>query len=546
MNKTVVIPAAGIGSRLGSFTKNYSKAMCTLGPMPVISYIINKFSNEDEIIILLGYKGDYLKQVVEICHPEKNIKFVEVDKFEGEGSGLGYSLSCAKKLLQKPFIFWSCDTVLPNLDLDKLSYAHNWMVGCTPNSDMPFDQYRHIEIQQGRNVVKAISPKDSIENQSSYNYVGVSFVKDYKEFWQAYETNRDMFISSGEVCGFLNIATNNIIKAYIDNDWIDCGNKKIFEKYKQEYSSKMVEAVLEKPDESIWFIGNRVIKFHIDPKFIADRIKRHNLLCDKQKANGIVIPELDAYSTNVYSYKRADGIIASSLITPKMLNDILERYLDVDYEEIDDEEKFNIYKDFYYDKTISRIKKYCNEYEDIDTNCVVNGVECIPATDIMSKVNWELVSRNGVFTNNYHGDFHLENILVDDDKYIILDWRQNFGKTYVGDIYYDIAKMWHSLIVNHDMVRQDLFTVDVISNNNIRIDIHRTFIDTECEQALIEYIKNSQYDLRQSEFLTAVIFLNIAACHIYPYSKFLFYLGKLMINNFYNKYKDTEFFNEHE
>ena len=35
MNRTVVIPAAGTGSRLGEYTQNYNKAMCTLGPKPV-------------------------------------------------------------------------------------------------------------------------------------------------------------------------------------------------------------------------------------------------------------------------------------------------------------------------------------------------------------------------------------------------------------------------------------------------------------------------------------------------------------------------------
>ena len=64
MNKTVVIPAAGTGSRLGEYTQNYNKAMCTLGPKPVISYIIEKFDDNDELIILLGYKGDLLKQVI--------------------------------------------------------------------------------------------------------------------------------------------------------------------------------------------------------------------------------------------------------------------------------------------------------------------------------------------------------------------------------------------------------------------------------------------------------------------------------------------------
>ena len=156
-NKTVVIPAAGLGSRLGSFTKNYSKAMCTLGRMPVISHIINKFSNNDEIIILLGYKGDLLKQVVEACHPDKNIKFVNVDKYEGEGSGLGYSLHCAYELLQKPFMFWSCDTVLPNFDLNKCDYKSNWAI-VSDNGN--FSDYRHMEVDSNNQVI-GIFPKEA-------------------------------------------------------------------------------------------------------------------------------------------------------------------------------------------------------------------------------------------------------------------------------------------------------------------------------------------------------------------------------------------------
>ena len=88
------------------------------------------------------------------------------------------------------------------------------------------------------------------------------------------------------------------------------------------------------------------------------------------------------------------------------------------------------------------------------------------------------------------------------------------------------------------MVRANNFSVTNITRDNIKIDIHRTFIDTECEKTLIQYINNSKYNIKQAEFLTAVIFLNIAACHIYPYSKFLFNLGKYMINIFHNNNKD--------
>lgn len=534
MNRTVVIPAAGLGSRLGSFTKNYSKAMCTLGRMPVISYIINKFTNQDEIIILLGYKGDLLKQVVEACHPDKNIKFVNVDIYEGPGSGLGYSLSCAYDLLQRPFLFWSCDTVLYDTDINKFPMDRNWSLVSDIN-DNYFNNYRHMKIDK-YDEITSILPKDCDYNDNIHSYIGVSYIYDYKRFWEAYHKNKETFITVGEAYGLQNLLT---LKGYIVNDWIDTGNRKIFEEYKEKLNREMTETVLEKPDEAIWFIDGRVIKFHIDTKFISDRVNRFNsMLCKNQKKNGISLPELISYSDNVYVYRRAPGEIASNQITSSMLNDILTKYFDIEETHISDSEKINIYEDFYKNKTLSRISKYCNEYEDIDNECYINGVKCQSASELIKSVNWEKLALNGVFTNNYHGDFHLENILVNNDNYIMLDWRQNFGKTMVGDIYYDIAKMWHSLIVNHNMVRANNFSVTNITRDNIKIDIHRTFIDTECEKTLIQYINNSKYNIKQAEFLTAVIFLNIAACHIYPYSKFLFNLGKYMINIFYNNNKD--------
>ena len=62
MNKTVIIPAAGTGSRLGEYTQNYNKAMCTLGPKPVISYIIEKFDDN----VLKYMKNLLYRQLVHV------------------------------------------------------------------------------------------------------------------------------------------------------------------------------------------------------------------------------------------------------------------------------------------------------------------------------------------------------------------------------------------------------------------------------------------------------------------------------------------------
>jgi hypothetical protein len=540
MNRTVVIPAAGTGSRLGEYTQNYNKAMCTLGSKPVISYIIERFDDTDELIILLGYKGDLLKQVINMCYPNKNIKFVTVDKYEGEGSGLGYSLLCARDLLQKPFIFWSNDTVITD-DISSYDYNENWILMAEKDTYETSNNsaYRHGRLSQRKERVYSILPKGDFDEAGmrSLPYIGISFIKDYEAFWKAADINRDVFINGGESIGINNI--NGFIKAYFTSSWIDTGNKVIFEKYKKLYNQNMEETILEKPDEAIWFIGNRVVKFHLDEKFISDRIKRVKTMINlNMEKYGFIVPKIIDYDKNIYVMERCKGVTLSKIINPVLFKELIEKYfnaVELYNNNEDNELKKSIYKDFYYEKTIKRIKDYCKKFEDSDKDdFYINGLKCKSAISILDNILWDKFGEDFCkLSENYHGDFHLENIMYDEEtnKFILLDWRQNFGKTDIGDLYYDIAKMWHSLIVNHNMVKDDLFSIKYVDTNSVEIDIHRTFIDTECEEVLKKYlIENANYNNDFSQFLTAVIFLNIAACHVYPYSKFLFYLGKYLIN----------------
>ena len=524
--RTVVIPCAGTGSRLGELTQNYNKAMLTLGPKPVISYIIEHFNKKDEIIILLGYKGDYLKQVIQAIYPDWNITFREVDKFEGPGSGLGYSLSRAEDLLQKPFIFWPNDTLVNN-NFDHLPENCNWVMAGRRDQDSK--DYRHVLVNF-MNGGCSILPKQSVGWQGSFPYIGICHILDYERFWQAYHENPEQFINEGEVVGINNLFDVADVQA---EGWLDTGNRKIFEKAKEEYSKQMEEVILEKSDEAIWFVNNCVIKFHIDPKFISDRVERFStFLSEKQKENGIKMPKLLFYSDNVYVYEREPGSIASRNPSILKFRGLLEKFFDgIEICEVDEAKALSIYEDFYHDKTVNRIHKFCKKRKKKDSGCTINGLSCHSAEELVNKIYWEKLAWQAEFTENYHGDFHLENILIQNDSFVMLDWRQNFGNSKVGDIYYDFAKMWHSLIVSHLLVREGHFVVDDASND-ITINIFRTITDTEKEDVLKRYIK-VRYDLNQAELLTAVVFLNIAACHVGVYSDFLFYLGKYMINKFY-------------
>ena len=76
MPDRVCIPSAGLGERLENLTKYINKPLLNIANKPAISYIIEKFSEDTEFIIPLGYKGDLIRQFVELAYP--NRKFHEL------------------------------------------------------------------------------------------------------------------------------------------------------------------------------------------------------------------------------------------------------------------------------------------------------------------------------------------------------------------------------------------------------------------------------------------------------------------------------------
>ena len=125
---------------------------------------------------------------------------------------------------------------------------------------------------------------------------------------------------------------------------------------------------------------------------------------------------------------------------------------------------------------------------------------------------------------------------LEDKKFTFLDWRQDFaGDLSVGDIYYDLAKLMHGLIVNHGIVVNNQYNVSW-KEGEIKFDIQRKKSLVECEQRLNTWMLENGYNLKKVKVLTALIYLNIAALHHYPYSLLLYGLGKKMLKEELNNY----------
>ena len=151
---------------------------------------------------------------------------------------------------------------------------------------------------------------------------------------------------------------------------------------------------------------------------------------------------------------------------------------------------------------------------------------------MLSKVDWDNIS-DGIHVR-FHGDLHFENILmnetIDGLPFSLLDWRQNFNGEYeYGDIYYDFAKLYHGLIISHDFINQNFYNY-TREMNYVYFDFHRKNTNMDCERILQSYVIKNGYDWKKVKIMTALIFLNIAGLHHYPYCHLLYYLGKSMLS----------------
>lgn len=514
INMKVLIPTSGLGSRLGDLTKYTNKSLVKIGDKPVISRIIDLYPEAD-FVITLGYLGDYVKQFLTLCYPDRNFEFVYVDPYEGPGSSLLKSISFAKDFLQCPFIFHVCDTIIEKIDL-KLDY--NWMAcGVSDKSDI----FRTVTTRgaYGSNDTKISSINEKGELNYDYVYLGVAGIVDYEKFWSELlhiiDGNTSTDLSDCHV--FSNMLSDYSIYVNFIEEWHDTGSVTNLNHTRSFY--KQTHDVLDKYEESIYFIDNEVIKFFVDDTLCKNRVQRADNL------EGLV-PKLLGSTKNFYKYALSDGDLLSHVVSENKINALIDWAETNLWTPINADKR--LFKercmDFYVTKTKSRIQKFLTSNHIVDDVVQINGIYVPTCEHIMDAIDWDVMCDTDPV--RFHGDFILDNILYKNDSFTLLDWRQDFaGDIHVGDRYYDLSKLNHNLIFNHDIISNNGFKID-ISDTGITCDLFRSHNMVLCQQALMRKLGDAGYNLNKIRILTCLIWINMSPLHVYPLNRFLFYFGK--------------------
>ena len=177
---------------------------------------------------------------------------------------------------------------------------------------------------------------------------------------------------------------------------------------------------------------------------------------------------------------------------------------------------------------MKRIKDLRTKTSILDRPIFINKKKTFKFSQLIKQINWRKILKG--HPSKFHGDFHFENIIKISKGYKLIDWREKFSNSKLyGDLYYDLAKLNHSFIVNHKKVDQKKFSLS-IKGNKISISIERRADLVRSQKIFYKFLRENNYSIYVVNILTSLIFLNIAVLHHTPYREFLYYLGLDCLN----------------
>ena len=510
----VLVTTSGVGARLGEITKFTNKSLVRIGNKPVISYIIEKYPEDTRFVITLGYFGKQVRDFLEIAYPGRSFEFITIDKYEGEGSSLLYSLSRAKESLQEPFVFHACDTITFS---DIPAPAGNWIAGFKGLGSSNYASFSTL----GKKVTE-MHFKGYIN--SDFLHVGLLGIHEFEDFWAKVDeilAKRGDDLTIGDVDVLKELVHSHDFRALELGSWLDMGNVDSLELARKSIGDDDFH-ILDKLAESIYKVDGSIIKFFHDPQILNDRVQRVKYL-------GQTVPELTGVKENFYKYSYVEGnLFADAANRGNFLNLIgwAEKNL---WKPIENYDKAKFKKDcadFYVTKTNKRLQDFFDKKGVRDSQDVINQ-EIIPkVSDMLKQIDIDKLCSDE--KTGFHGDFILDNIImISREEFKLIDWRQNFaGNLDGGDKYYDLAKLAHNLVVNHELIDNNHFQIEINPDGSIGLNIHRLQTLVECENVYFKYLRDAGLNLKKVLLLRSIIWLNMSPLHHHPFDLFLYYFGK--------------------
>ncbi len=432
----IIIQAGGKGTRLKKLTKNKPKALVPIENLPMIFHLFHLYPDKRFVII-----ADYKKEVLrEYLAAFSDVKYQIVD---AQGAGTCAGVRQALRLLppKEPFMLVWSDLILPSyFELPK-EYAQ---------SAGPQDDY--IGISETFTCRWSYKEDRFIEEHSYENGVAGFFLFTDKEKLESVPDSGELvrwMQQEGMVFKRLGLAGTREFGLLEEYEKLAVSKCRPFNRITVEDDVLTKEALNIQGEklarlECAWYEKVRKAKLDILPK-VYDI---HPLKMEYIKGRNIYECDLE------YEDKKA--------ILEKLV-DALDRLHALEQIPAD---SFSM-KEAYFNKTMDRLRRL----EDVvpfarERSITVNGRKCRNIYYHKRELEKRLEQLESDRFVLLHGDCTFSNMMLrDNGTPVLIDPRGYFGHTKLfGDVRYDWAKMYYSIVGNYDRFNLKDFELDLTGN----------------------------------------------------------------------------------
>jgi choline kinase len=505
---SVLILAAGHGSRMGRFSSLVNKSLIPYDNKPILSHIIESFPKNTNFFIACGHLGNQIKDYVTLVHPEKQITCIDIPNFDAKTTGPGTSIRHCAPHLPNQFMWITCDTLF-KFNYEKL-LDHTW-IGISPvNKEIAQD---YCWVEHTNNIITSVNNKKH-STTTVDAFIGLMYVHDKNEYINIL-TN----INSKEaVDGF---PSNT--KAYQVDEWNDFG---IYHKWKS-LNDQTEELSLPKPNELFYIDNNKVVKFSTDNTISEKRVARAHL-------NAACMPSNVKSLNNFFTHDYVVGSpLYENLTKTRFARLLIKLKNEVWIKEppISSTALLSAAYDFYITKTYKRLADFRKTHQ-WKEHSLVNGVNVKTIDEYLSKVSVELLVNEIEFTT-IHGDLQFDNLIynTNTNRFTFIDWRPDFARLSYGDIYYDFAKMLGGLFLNYSRIRNKELQYHE-QNNKVTINDLSISDVEDYVNVLKEFVISNGYSWKKVTTLTPIIYINMAPLHEDPMDRYLMSFAQLLFERY--------------
>jgi choline kinase/thiamine kinase-like enzyme len=501
---SVLILAAGHGSRMGRFSSLINKSLIPYDNKPLLSHIIESFPPNTHFFIACGHLGNQIKDYVTLVHSEKQITCIDIPNFDDKTTGPGTSIRHCAPQLPNQFMWITCDTLF------KFNYNqlldHTW-IGIAPVESTLSKDY--CWVTTNKDTIITVNNKSHSDNTVDA-FIGLMYVHDKDEYINILTKNN----YKEAVDGF---PPNT--KAYQVDEWNDFG---IFHKWKS-LNDQTVELSLPKPNELFYIDNGTVVKFATDST-ISEKRKLRVML------NQACMPTNVKSKNNFFSHDYVNGDpFYSHLTIPRFIQllDTLQHTVWNKKPACSSTTLISAAYDFYVTKTFRRLADFRKSHS-WKERAMVNGSEVKTIDEYLEQIDFNWLVSESKFTT-IHGDLQFDNLIYNPDtnQFTFIDWRPDFSGNPYGDIYYDFSKMLGGLLLNYAKIRNKELVYHETETRAMINDLSIPDVNSYI-QILKEFVENNGYSWKKVTLLVPIIYVNMSPLHESPMDKYLISFAQLL------------------